>query len=113
MTTERFEGFDQWSCPTFTVTADGPIEIGLDGESMTMDPPLEFSIRPVPVRVRLPHHAYGYSPAARSQQSTPARWLALPNGTSSRAQPASGAIGVGVMLKPLLLSVLVKPMSGS
>ena len=63
---ERFEGFDQWSCPTFTVTADGPIEIGLDGESMTMDPPLEFSIRPVPVRVRLPHHAYGYSPAARS-----------------------------------------------
>ena len=63
---ERFEGFDQWSCPTFTVASDGPVEIGLDGESMTMDPPLEFTIRPVPVRVRLPQHAFGYSPAARS-----------------------------------------------
>lgn len=63
---ERFEGFDQWSCPTFTVASDGPVEIGLDGEAMTMDPPLEFTIRPVPVRVRLPQHAFGYSPAARS-----------------------------------------------
>lgn len=63
---EHFEGFDEWSCPTFTVTSDGPIEIGLDGESMTMDPPLEFTVRPVPVRVRLPHHAFGYSPSARS-----------------------------------------------
>ena len=63
---ERFEGFDQWSSATFTVTSDAPVEIGLDGESMVMDPPLEFTIRPVPVRVRLPHHAFGYSPAARS-----------------------------------------------
>ena len=33
---------------------------------MVMDPPLRFSIRPSPVRVRLPKHAIGYSPAARS-----------------------------------------------
>jgi hypothetical protein len=31
-----------------------------------MDPPLSFSIRPSPVRVRLPKHAIGYSPAALS-----------------------------------------------
>ena len=31
-----------------------------------MDPPLRFSIRRDPVRVRLPRHAIGYSPAARS-----------------------------------------------
>ena len=40
--------------------------MGLDGETMVMDPPLRFSIRPTPVRVRLPKHAIGYSPAARS-----------------------------------------------
>jgi len=62
----RFEGFTSWSTPTFAVTADDPIEIGLDGETRVMDPPLHFSIRPVPVRVRLPTHAIGYSPAARS-----------------------------------------------
>ena len=63
---ERFEGFDQWAAPSFTVDSDGPVEICLDGESMLMDPPLRFTIRPAPVRVRLPHHAFGYSPAARA-----------------------------------------------
>lgn len=63
---ERFEGFNTWSTPTFEVTSDAPIEVGLDGETKVMDSPLRFSIRPVPVRVRLPHHAIGYSPAARS-----------------------------------------------
>jgi diacylglycerol kinase family enzyme len=64
---ERFEGFVSWATPTFEVTSDGPIDVGLDGETQVMEPPLRFSIRPSPVRVRLPHHAIGYSPAALSQ----------------------------------------------
>ena len=63
---ERFAGFTSWITPTFEVTSDAPIEIGLDGETMVMEPPLRLSIRPNPVRVRLPKHAIGYSPAARS-----------------------------------------------
>jgi diacylglycerol kinase family enzyme len=63
---ERFEGLTSWVTPTFEVTSDSPIEIGLDGESRVMDPPLSFSIRKDPVRVRLPKHAIGYSPAGRS-----------------------------------------------
>jgi diacylglycerol kinase family enzyme len=63
---ERFEGFNAWSTPLFEVTSDGPIDVGLDGETHEMEPPLRFSIRPTPVRVRLPHHAIGYSPAARA-----------------------------------------------
>jgi hypothetical protein len=55
-----------WATPTFEVTSDAPIELGLDGETMEMDSPLKFSMRSKPVRVRLPHHAIGYSPAARS-----------------------------------------------
>jgi diacylglycerol kinase family enzyme len=63
---ERFPGLASWATPTFEVTSDAPIEIGLDGETQVMDPPLRFSIRPTPVRVRLPKHAIGYSPAAIS-----------------------------------------------
>ncbi|MGE5210020.1 MAG: diacylglycerol/lipid kinase family protein [Acidobacteriota bacterium] len=62
---ERFKGLQSWVTPTFEVTSDGPIDVGLDGETMTMDPPLRFSIRPTPVRVRMPNRAIGYSPAAR------------------------------------------------
>ncbi len=63
---DRFGGFMTWATPTFEVTSAAPIELGLDGETMVMDSPLRFSMRPKPVRVRLPHHAIGYSPAARS-----------------------------------------------
>jgi diacylglycerol kinase family enzyme len=63
---ERFGGFATWSEPTFEVTSAAPIELGLDGETMVMDSPLRFSMRSQPVHVRLPHHAIGYSPAARS-----------------------------------------------
>jgi diacylglycerol kinase family enzyme len=63
---ERFQGLASWATPTFEVTSGAPIEIGLDGETEVMDPPLRFSIRPSPVRVRLPKHAIGYSPAALS-----------------------------------------------
>jgi diacylglycerol kinase family enzyme len=62
---QRFAGLASWVTPTFEVTSPTPIDIGLDGESMVMQPPLRLSIRPTPVRVRLPKHAIGYSPAAR------------------------------------------------
>jgi diacylglycerol kinase family enzyme len=63
---DRFKGFLMWSTPIFDVTSAAPIELGLDGETVVMDSPLRFSMRPQPIRVRLPHHAIGYSPAARS-----------------------------------------------
>ncbi len=62
---DRYAGFMSWATPTFEVTSDAPIELGLDGEALVMNPPLRFSMRE-PVRVRLPHQAIGYSPAARS-----------------------------------------------
>jgi len=63
---DRFKGLASWATPSFEVSSGAPIEIGLDGETMVMDSPLVFSIRATPVRVRLPRHAIGYSPAARS-----------------------------------------------
>ena len=61
-----YEGYLSWSTPTFTLTSASPIAVGLDGEALTMDPPLVFSSRPGVLRLRLPLQAIGYSPAARA-----------------------------------------------
>jgi len=42
----------------------GPVEVGVDGEALVLDPPLVFRIRPGALRVRVPRHAVGRSPAA-------------------------------------------------
>ena len=61
---DRYEGYMAWSSTTFEVMSGGAIDVGLDGEALEMDPPLVFSMRPEPLRVRIPRHAIGYSPAA-------------------------------------------------
>jgi len=70
----RFHGWDEWTARRFQIDCDRPIEIGIDGESLTMDPPLVFESMPAALRVRLPSHAIGRSPAARRiSSSTPGR----------------------------------------
>jgi diacylglycerol kinase family enzyme len=62
----RFDGFDSWTAESFVVDGDGPIDTGIDGEHVPLDPPLVFAIQPGAVRLRLPNHAIGYSPSARA-----------------------------------------------
>jgi diacylglycerol kinase family enzyme len=62
----RFPGWFEWTTPRFQVDSGGPVEIGVDGEAMKMDPPLVFESRPGVLRVRLPRQALGLSPAARA-----------------------------------------------
>ncbi len=61
---DRYEGFAVWDAAGFEVTSGAPIPVGLDGETLELDPPLEFSTRPGALRVRLPDRAIGYSPSA-------------------------------------------------
>jgi diacylglycerol kinase family enzyme len=61
---ERFPGLMSWAAESFEVTSHCPVDAGLDGEAVVLDPPLRFSIRPTPLHVRLPNQAIGYSPAA-------------------------------------------------
>lgn len=61
----RFSGWREWTAPRFRIDSGGPVEIGIDGEAMTLDPPLLFESLPAALRVRLPTHAPGLSPAAR------------------------------------------------
>jgi diacylglycerol kinase family enzyme len=68
----RYHGWREWTAPTFQVDSSGPVEIGIDGEAVVLEPPLVFESSARAVRVRLPTHA-GSSPAARRlTSSTPA-----------------------------------------
>jgi diacylglycerol kinase family enzyme len=61
----RFAGLMSWSAREFEVRSSGPVEIGLDGEALVLQPPLRFKSLPGALRVRLPPGA-GVSPAARA-----------------------------------------------
>ena len=63
---DRFEGLRSWATPTFEVSSGSSIDVGLDGETLEMDPPLTFSMRAGALSIRLPTQAIGYSPAARA-----------------------------------------------
>lgn len=60
----RLSGVLQWSCLEFEVRAAAPVAVGLDGEALTLVPPLRFVSLPGALRVRVPRHASCVSPAA-------------------------------------------------
>jgi diacylglycerol kinase family enzyme len=60
----RPRGWLEWSDTNFEVHSGQPVEVGLDGEALVLDPPIRFRTLPGALRVRLPARAPGYSPAA-------------------------------------------------
>jgi diacylglycerol kinase family enzyme len=54
----------EWSTEAFEVDADHTVPAGIDGEAVTLDPPLRFRIRPGVLRVRISHAHPGASPSA-------------------------------------------------
>ena len=67
---DRFDGWREWTTERFEVGSSDAIEIGVDGEALTMAPPLVFTTRPGALRVRMPRHASGLSPAATAVHVT-------------------------------------------
>ena len=59
----RLGGVLQWSSLDFEVRATAPVAVGLDGEALVLAPPLRFVSLPGALRVRVPRHASGVSPA--------------------------------------------------
>ena len=53
----------QWSSLEFEVRAREPVAVGLDGEALLLVPPLRFASLPGALRVRVPRHSTGVSPA--------------------------------------------------
>jgi diacylglycerol kinase family enzyme len=70
----RPPGWAEWSDDSFVLNSAQPVEIGIDGEAMLLDPPLEFRTLPGVLRVRVPRQAPGYSPAAAAP---PKGWAAV------------------------------------
>jgi hypothetical protein len=66
----KLRGWLEWDVSTFRVDSGGPIEIGIDGEAMLLDPPLIFESLPGELRVRIPTHAPGVAPAGAAVQLT-------------------------------------------
>jgi diacylglycerol kinase family enzyme len=62
--TRRPRGWVEWTDTSFEVRSAAPVEVGIDGEAMLLDPPIRFRILPGALRVRIPPRAPGYSPAA-------------------------------------------------
>ena len=60
----RFGGVLQWSSLEFEVQSEAPVSVGLDGEALVLVPPLRFVSLPGALRIRVPRHARGASPAA-------------------------------------------------
>jgi diacylglycerol kinase family enzyme len=52
-----------WSAPRLEVGAAAPVHAGVDGEAADLSPPLQFTIRPGAVRVRISSRHHGISPS--------------------------------------------------
>jgi diacylglycerol kinase family enzyme len=53
-----------WRAPHLEVDAPAPVHAGIDGEPVTISPPLRFTIRPAALRVRISSRHPGTSPSA-------------------------------------------------
>ncbi len=75
---DQFEGWLEWQSTRFEVRSGAPVAAGVDGEALRLDPPLVFEIQPAAVRIRIPTHAPGRSPARiRADRSLPETARAL------------------------------------
>lgn len=52
-----------WTARSFRIDSSETVYTGLDGESIELNPPLEFAIVPAALRVRIPSHHPGVSPS--------------------------------------------------
>jgi diacylglycerol kinase family enzyme len=60
-----------WAAPALELSADHALYAGLDGEAVTLSPPLRFTIRPRALRVRISPRHPGASPAAQLSSLDP------------------------------------------
>jgi diacylglycerol kinase family enzyme len=58
-----YSGWHEWSTRTLEVRSSKPIDIGIDGEAVTLDSPVNLEIEPAALRVRIAPHHPGVSPA--------------------------------------------------
>jgi diacylglycerol kinase family enzyme len=58
-----YSGWHEWTTPVLEVRSGRPIDLGLDGEAITLDSPVRLEVQPGALRVRIAAHHPGVSPA--------------------------------------------------
>ena len=61
----------EWSAEEFEVRSSATVPVGVDGETLQLEPPLRFKIRPGVLRVRIAQAHPGASPSAAQPTSVP------------------------------------------
>ena len=84
---DRFQGWIRWNTEELTIESGAPVEAGVDGEALLLDPPLVFRSLPGVLRVRVSTSALGYSPAALRSPSLWWTVAALWRAARGRATP--------------------------
>jgi diacylglycerol kinase family enzyme len=81
-----YAGWHEWSAPSLEVRSSKPIDLGIDGEAVTLDSPVRLEIQAGALRVRIAPHHPGVSPAhvaGRVQSGLPRRLVHLAFGPRS------------------------------
>jgi diacylglycerol kinase family enzyme len=72
-------GLTEWSKPTFRVDSATAVVLGIDGESVAMEPPLVFASDPLALRVRVPSRRSRRRPVGPRLPPRPKRISAQPD----------------------------------
>jgi diacylglycerol kinase family enzyme len=81
-----YTGWHEWTAPTLEVRSGQPVDLGIDGEAVTLESPIRLEIAPGALRVRIAHHHPGISPARVAgavQHGAPAHLLRVAFGRPS------------------------------
>jgi diacylglycerol kinase family enzyme len=73
------DGLTEWSTPTFHVDSATAVALGIDGESVAMEPPLVFGSDPLALRVCVPSRRSRRRPVGPRLPPRPKRRSALPD----------------------------------
>jgi len=58
-----YSGWHEWTTAALEVRSCRPVDTGIDGEAVTLDPPVRLEVQPGALRVRIAPHHPGRSPA--------------------------------------------------
>ena len=67
---DQFHGWREWTAPAIEVRSTRPVEVGVDGEALVLDPPLRFVVRPAALTVRVPRAATTAPPGGQPMRLT-------------------------------------------
>ena len=62
-----YSGWHEWTTSALEVRSSQPIDLGIDGEAVTLESPVRLEVQPGVLRVRIAPHHPGVSPAQMAQ----------------------------------------------